>query len=82
MGERLLFDAQGTYRIQVFGRLDAACADMLGVVGIRTRRAWGKYPVTTLTGQVIDQASLMGVLTALYEMGFTLLNVKRLPDPH
>jgi hypothetical protein len=55
--------------------------DALGGLTICSRQSKGKPPVTTLTGELIDQASLMGVLTALYEMGYTLLDVKRLPNP-
>jgi hypothetical protein len=32
--------------------------------------------VTTLTGQVIDQAALMGILNGLYDMGYHLLAVE------
>jgi hypothetical protein len=46
---------------------------------IRSRQTKGGTPVTTLTGRLTDQASLMGILTALYEMGYALLDVKRLP---
>lgn len=78
---RFLFDAPGTYRIRIQGRLAPSWSDALGGMAICTRQRRGKPPVSTLTGQLIDQASLMGVLSALYEMGYTLLDVKRLPDP-
>ena len=45
---------------------------MLGGMVISSRGAQGKPAVTTLKGTLIDQACLMGVLTALYEMGYTL----------
>jgi hypothetical protein len=35
--------------------------------------------VTTLSGEVLDQAALMGVLNGLYGMGFTLLSVEYQP---
>jgi hypothetical protein len=79
--QRFLFDTPGTYRIRVRGHLAADWADTLGGMAINATRGRGKPPVTTLTGRLVDQASLMGVLTALYEMGYTLLDVKRLPDP-
>ena len=38
--------------------------------------------VTTLTGELVDQAALMGVLNSLYDMGYPLLKVERLgPSP-
>ncbi len=79
--QRLLFDAPGTYRIRVQGLLDGHWSDMLGGMAIVSRAPKGKLPVTSLSGMLIDQASLIGVLTSLYEMGYPLLDVKRLPDP-
>lgn len=80
-GHRLIFDAPGIYRIRVQGCVAAHWSDMLGGMTISVRQAAGKPPVTTLSGELTDQASLMGVLSALYEMHFTLLDVKRLSDP-
>jgi hypothetical protein len=80
-GQRFLFDAPGTYRIRVQGHLAAHWTDALGGMAISCREGRGKPPSSTLTGTLIDQACLMGVLTALYEMGYTLLDVKRLPEP-
>jgi hypothetical protein len=78
--QRFLFDAPGAYRIRVQGHLAAHWTDALGGMAISAREGRGKPPVSTLTGTLIDQACLMGVLTALYEMGYTLLDVKRLPE--
>jgi hypothetical protein len=47
-------------------------------MSITVRQAASQQPVTTLTGEVIDQASLLGVLNTLYDMGFPLLRVERL----
>jgi hypothetical protein len=73
-----LFDAPGTYRIRVQGHVAAHWTDSLAGMVIRSRQAHGKDPVSVLTGSLIDQSCLMGVLTSLYEMGYTLLEVKRL----
>jgi hypothetical protein len=75
---RLLFDLPGRYRIRVHGRLSASWASRLGEMSITVRQAASQQPVTTLTGEVIDQASLLGVLNTLYDMGFPLLRVERL----
>jgi hypothetical protein len=79
--KRLLFDLPGRYRIRVGGRLGASWADRLGEMAITVRQVANQQPVTTLTGEVIDQAALMGVLNALYDMGFPLLKVERLGPP-
>jgi hypothetical protein len=74
----LLFDLPGRYRIRVHGRLSASWASRLGDMSITVRQAASQQPVTTLTGEVSDQAALMGVLNTLYDMGFPLLKVERL----
>ena len=80
-GQRFLFDAPGAYRIRIQGHLAAHWSDTFGGMTICARQGRGKPPITTLSGLLADQVSLMGVLTALYEMGYALLEVKRLPDP-
>jgi hypothetical protein len=49
-------------------------------MAISTASRRGKPPVTTLTGELIDMAALMGVLNTVYDLGFTLLKVQRLAD--
>ena len=71
----LLFDLPSRYRIRIQGRLDPSWTSRLSDMAITARQATGQQPVTTLTGEVIDQAALMGVLSALYDMGFPLLKV-------
>jgi hypothetical protein len=78
---RLLFDLPGCYRIRVGGLLSASLADRLGNLAISVRRASSQQPVSLLTGEVIDQAALIGVLSTLYDMGFPLLKVERLRPP-
>ena len=79
--KRLLFDLPGCYRIRVGGLLSASLADRLGAMAISVKRATSQEPVTMLTGEVTDQAALMGVLSTLYDMGFPLLKVERLRPP-
>jgi hypothetical protein len=37
--------------------------------------------VTELVGSLPDQATLIGVLTSLYDLGLPLLSVERVPAP-
>jgi hypothetical protein len=78
---RLLFDLPGRYRIRVHGRLSTSWSNRLGEMSITVRQAASRLPITTLTGEVTDQAALMGVLSTLYDMGFPLLKVERLEPP-
>jgi len=79
--KRLLFDSPGRYRIRVGGLLSTSLADRLGAMAISVRHASSQQPISLLTGEVIDQAALMGVLSTLYDMGFPLLKVERLGSP-
>lgn len=72
----LTADTAADYRIQVQGNLDASWSDRLSGVAIVTDRQPGGIPVTTLTGQFIDQAALSGALDTLYDLGMPLLLVE------
>lgn len=64
-----------SYRITVEGSLDESWSGRLGGMHIATALRDDQNPVTTLTGQVRDQAALMGVLNSLYQMHMTILSV-------
>ena len=78
---RFLFDLPSSYRIRVEGPVSAGWVSRLADMTIRVRQAASRQQVTTLTGEMRDQAALMGVLTELYDMGFPLLKVERLGPP-
>jgi hypothetical protein len=64
------------YRVRVRGHLDplwSACFDDLTI----TPQADG---TTTLSGPVVDQAELFGLLARLRDLGATLLGVESLAD--
>ncbi len=75
---RLTFDLPGRYQIRVQGQLSASRSSLLGEMVITVRQPANQPPVTTLTGEVRDQAALLGVLNVLYDMGCPLLKVERL----
>ena len=77
----MYFDSPGCYRIRVLGQLNASWADQLETMTITVGQAAGQGQVTTLMGEVRDQAALMGVLNSLYDLGFPLLRVERLRPP-
>jgi hypothetical protein len=45
-------------------------------MSIAPKEVDGGAPVTTLTGRLVDQAALFGVLNNVYDMGFPLLSVE------
>ena len=76
--KRFLFDLPGHYRIRVQGQLSASWSSRLSDMVIAVRQPASQPSVTTLTGELRDQAALMGVLNTLYDMGCPLLKVERL----
>jgi hypothetical protein len=66
------------YRIKIRGHLDEAWAAQKGLT--LSRASAGEHtPITILSGEMIDQAALFGVLQSLYSFGFPLLSVECIP---
>ena len=69
-------DEPANYRICLMGSLDSSWSDMLGGMALATEQIENQRYVTTLKGEVTDQAALMGVLNLVYDLGMTLLLVE------
>ena len=69
-------DRAATYRICVSGLLGANWSRRLMGMGIRTMQPAGEPPATVLEGELADQAALIGVLLALYELQMPLLSIE------
>ena len=72
----LTVDRPATYSIRVVGYLDENWSAHLGGLKIVSSSPDGKCKVSTLSGSIIDQAALFGVLKALYDMRLPLLSVE------
>jgi len=72
------FDRPATYQITVQGRIDPTWSDRLEGMALCQATVEADHPVTTLEGELSDQAALAGVLNTLYELHLTVLSVKRL----
>jgi hypothetical protein len=64
-------DQPATYRIHVYGTLDAKWSGRMG--DMRISHPASMSDQTVLTGRLMDQAALFGVLNNLYSLGFYLL---------
>ena len=64
--QELQLGTPARYQIRVKGYLDKSWSDRLGGMSITTTGQADEAPVTTLVGQLADQAALLGVLNALY----------------
>ena len=69
--------APPVYCITVQGRLDAAWGTWLRGLAIETADEHGAC-VTRLTGEIVDQAALRGLLNRLWDLNLTLITVARL----
>ena len=67
------------YRIQVVGGLNGSSLEQLRGLEISTS-GQEKKPVTTISGQLPDQAALFAVLEALYDLRLPLLSVRCLEN--
>jgi hypothetical protein len=74
--EKLTVYGPATYRIQVQGVVDENWSEYYGGMTIQAKLEPDHPPVTTLTGQLLDQAALMGVLNRLYGLYLPLLSVE------
>jgi hypothetical protein len=74
--DTLKIDQPATYRIQVAGYLDENWTTRLGGLRISTDARDDDKLITMLSGELIDQAALFGVLKALYDMRLPLLSVE------
>ncbi|UCD98394.1 MAG: hypothetical protein JSV42_15790 [Chloroflexota bacterium] len=75
MKNHLHLDEPAKYRIQVQGILGQQWSESMGGLEISVTGSQDQ-PVTTLTGELLDQAALMGVLNGLYSLGYALLSVE------
>ncbi len=75
MKPRLHPDQPAFYRIQIQGYLGQHWSESMAGLTISVSGERDQS-VTTLSGEVLDQAALMGVLNGLYGMGYTLLSVE------
>ena len=78
-------DLPAHYRVVVTGVLDSSWVERHWGMTSSPVELSGEPDQTVLVGEVVDQAALMGVFNALYNMGHTVVSVERIhPDtgPH
>ncbi len=77
---KLTVHAPATYQICVQGVLGESWRDYYAGMTIEIDHEAGQRSVTKLTGQLQDQAALIGALTRLYDMRLPILSVEHLPE--
>jgi hypothetical protein len=73
--KKVLFDHPAAYQIKVLGKIDPNWFDQLDSMTICVTKEEGRPSITTLSGEVSDQAALLGILNWLYELHLPLLLV-------
>ena len=64
------------YRIRVKGRLEPSWSDSLGGMTIQNLETNGEL-TSTLSGPLVDQSALAGVVSALVDLHLEVLSVER-----
>jgi hypothetical protein len=85
MNPSVNFDGPATYRIRVQGTIKAKWADRLAGMAIGVKMPDDGPPISTLEGELLDQAALSGLLSALYGLHLPVLSVECLsarPNDH
>jgi hypothetical protein len=77
------FEYPAVYSIRVLGCLEKSWSKRLSGLNIFTYTSGLTHGIemTSLTGELIDQAALMGVLNALYNLRLTIWSVECLGAP-
>lgn len=77
MKNHLSFTSGAYYSIQLQGILGQNWADQFGNLKVLTFHSNDTHrpPVTTVVGEVVDQAALAGFLNLVYDLGMPLLSV-------
>jgi len=66
---------QDKYQIQVQGWISERWANWFDEMTIAYKKTKDDSPITILTGPVVDQAALRGLLTKIWDLNLTLISV-------
>lgn len=72
------FDTPGLYVISVRGYVNSNASALLQNMSVTNRSTEQSGRFAILSGELHDQAALIGVLNALYERGYVVLSVNRI----
>ena len=71
-----------SYRIEVEGQLDLRWSDWFDGLSISYQIGRNNEPLSVLSGAIVDQAALHGILTSVRDLNLTLISVTRIePEP-
>ena len=76
MSAKITLDQPGTYCIRVQGKLSENWAEFFEGMTITFSVDVDGHYITELTGELLDQGAVQGVLQNLYNLGFPLISVE------
>ncbi len=79
-GREFPVDHPATYRIRVQGHIGSDKAEWFDGMTITSTQPEQQPAVTTLSGWLVDQAALLGILNSLYELRLAVLSVECLDE--
>jgi hypothetical protein len=71
-------DQPAAYQIKVGGRLDESWSEWFNGMAIKFESGSDGASITTLTGPVLDQAALRGILCKIWDLNLVLISVTRI----
>jgi len=74
------FTSPAIYKIVVQGRIGNELSDSMVSLQINIEKGEGKKSISTLIGEINDQAALSGLLNMLYDMHITVISVNMLSE--
>ncbi len=80
MPQGFSLDRPITYQIKVQEIIDKSWSDWFDGLTITFENEDENRPLTTLTGPVIDQPALRGILNRIWDLNMTLVSVNRIDD--
>lgn len=72
----IIFEGPATYRITVKGRINEHDSQYLGGMHVINNDNEVETKTTIITGEVKDQAELMGILNNIYELHIPILSME------
>ncbi len=72
-------DKPATYQIKIEGKLDQSWSDWFSGLTITVE---GQSPVSTTITGAVDQSTLRGILTKIWDLNLMLISVTRLDAPN
>ena len=73
-----MYSEEARYEISLKGHLHERWAGRFGGMSIKNTLDLQGFPITVLSGIIVDQAALHGVITRLRDIGIPIISINRI----